>query len=378
MKLLKIVFLLLFNLTFAQSISNDWTPIYSDEESIVYLNSSKIVGYGNEISAWAIENLVEISQLANGEKIARIKTHYLFNKIKKRFAEIGIIYYDDKGQIVNRSSKSNFQGTSTAFMAPVKSDPKVEIIYKEVISFLITGNIKSIDEAAANNSIARGDNSSVNENNSIAKVDETNAKVDSNFKMEIPATHRQLAERHMEDEQFSSNKMEVPSSVVQNEKEIIPNTSVGAATLKATENSDNAVDLKKENWSDIPKIDERLEIEQKPAITKVESSNEINKDKIDESINIQVPARKKYNSSGERALKNSIFTDGDLFCFQVSSWKTKAYADRELNKLISEGYSAFIFSVKPKHKRSIWHRVRVGYFNSLQETKRVQRLVGKR
>ena len=138
------------------------------------------------------------------------------------------------------------------------------------------------------------------------------------------------------------------------------------------------MDLTKENWNEIPKIDKKLEIETKPTIVAIESSGEIKKHKVDQSINIQTPSQNKYNSKNERALKNAIFTDGSLYCFQVSSWKTKAYANRELNKLISEGYSAFIVSVKPKHKTSIWHRVRVGYFNSLQETKRVQKLVGKR
>ena len=142
-----IVLLLSLNFTNAQSISSDWTPIYSDSESTLYLNSSKILGYGNEISAWAIEDFNEINYLDNGEKVSRIKTHFLFDKMKKRFAEIGIIYYDKKGQIVNRSSKSNLQGTSAAFMAPIKSDKNVEIIYREVISYLITGNVESITVA---------------------------------------------------------------------------------------------------------------------------------------------------------------------------------------------------------------------------------------
>jgi len=357
MKLLNIVLLLLVNLSSAQSISSDWTPIHSDEESVIYLNSSKILGYGNEISAWAIENLEEISYLENGEKISRIKTHYLFDKMKKRFVEIGIIYYDNKGQIVNRSSKSNMQGTSAAFMAPIKSDAKVEIIYREVISFIITGNVKSIDETSDNNTVAA---------------------VDDKIKMEIPSEHRNKAERNNEVEQSSPDNANGSQNVVPNETA----TNIGAAAVTtvviASENSDDVVDLSKEEWNDIPKIDEKLEIEQKPTLAKVESSSEIKTKNIDESINIQVSAENHYNSKREKALKNSIFTDGSFYCFQVSSWKTESYAKRELNKLLSEGYNAFIVSIKPAHKNSIWHRVRVGYFNSLQETKRVQRLVGKR
>lgn len=358
MKLLNIAILLLFNLTSAQSISNDWTPIYSDAESVIYLNSSKILGYGNEISAWAIEDFKEISYLENGKKISRIKTHYLFDKMKKRFAEIGIIYYDNKGQIVNRSSKSNLQGTSAAFMAPIKSDPKVEIIYREVVSFLITGNVNSIDVNSANN---------------------VDPYVAEKIEMEIPAIHRELAESHKVDDESSAIEKGDTEKVIPLEQSSNQGTvAVLAPTLTQSEKSDDAPDLTKEEWNDIPKIDERLEIEQKPTIAGVEASNEIKTDNIDNSINIQVAPQNEYNSKKEKALKNSIFTDRHLYCFQVSSWKTKAYAERELNKLISEGYSAFIVSVRPKHKSSIWHRVRVGYFNSLQETKKTQRLVGKR
>ncbi|MCF6268370.1 MAG: SPOR domain-containing protein [Melioribacteraceae bacterium] len=351
MRLFKILFLLLiFNFVNAQSISSDWTPIISDEESTLYLNSSKIIGYGNEISVWVIEKFEETSKSNMDEKISKIKTHYLFDKMKKRYAEVGIIYYDNKGKIINRSSKSNFQATSAAFMTPIQSDPKVEIIYKEVISFLITGDIVSIVES--------------------------DEKENDNANMEIPSVHRQLAEKQKEDVQLSINKDSVPEKIAPIEK--APNSSarMELAVIKASEKGTDAVDLTKESWTDIPIIEERLEITEKPTIVSVTAAKEFNK--IYDSINIQEPVRSEYNSNNERALKNAIFTDGNLYCFQVSSWKTKAYADRELNKLLSDGYNAFIISVKPKHKRSIWHRVRVGYFNSLKEVKSVQRLVGKR
>ncbi len=352
MRLLKVLFLLLFNLVSAQSISSDWTPISSDEVSIIYLNSSKIIGYGNEISVWAIEKLEESSISDKGERYSKIKTHYLFNQMKKRYAEVGVIYYDNKEQIINRSSKSNFQGTSDAFMTPIKSNPKVETIYKEVISFLITGNIKPIES------------DDTSKNSSVAKEDE-------NINMEIPVAHRQLAEKHIKRE---------PSLVIENEsivKTTNQNATVGVATSKISEKNDTAVDLTKESWNNIPKIVKRMEIEEKPTITTIESSKEFQNFKVDDSINIQLPLQTKYNFTNERALKNAIFTDGNLYCFQVSSWKTKAYADRELNKLTSDGYQAFLVSVKPRHKRSIWHRVRVGYFNSFEETKEAQKSVGK-
>ena len=61
-----------------------------------------------------------------------------------------------------------------------------------------------------------------------------------------------------------------------------------------------------------------------------------------------------------------FFTDGKLYCFQLSSWKIKAQADKEVTRLKSLGYSALVQEASiPKMGK--WYRVRIGYFNSLQE-----------
>ncbi len=321
-----------FNLIFSQKLSDNWKRIKSDNISEIFLDPTKIVEYGNEISVWAFEKLVEPKTTDKNEKIYSIKTHYLFNKMKKRFAEIGVIYYGAKGGIVNRSSKSSFNGGPTAFTTPISASKNAEVVYKEVISYLITGNVAEVD----------------------SKKNNDKKKLDDNEKEKVESKNEVT-------EQVQKEKKNVPVTVETESKEL----SV-AVTSKVGVNSGPSVKTNKlENnktidISSIPKSQVTLkEIDR----VKLPSLPEIKADK------------NEYNLQNERAMKNAIFTDGNLFCFQVSSWKTKSYADREVKKLLAKGYNAFLVSVKPKHKHSIWHRVRVGYFNSLNETKRVQRKI---
>ncbi len=298
----------------SQSISDKWKLIKSDDISKIFIEPSKIVEYGNEISVWSLEKLNEPKTLEKNDKVYSIKTHYLFNKIKKRYSEIGVIYYGAKGGIVNRSSKSSFNGGTTIFSTPISASSNAEIVYKEVISYLITGNVKEVEISS----------DSIKDEPAVA-----NEKVVSNI---VPKKKDSLA--------IVTNNTAMKSE--------LPN--------KIAVNTDNLT----MNISSNPKI-------------KV-SVKEIKNDRFSKLPEIII-AKNKYNLNNERAIKNAIFTDGNLYCFQVSSWKTKSYAKREVNKLIKRGYNAFIVSVKPKHKKNIWHRVRVGYFNSLKETRKVQREV---
>ena len=343
MRLVSVIFLVLFNLVNAQGT---WEKIFSDESSTILLNSAKIVGYGNEVSVWAIEEFSNPISSDNGEEVSKTKTHYLFNKMKKKYAEVGVIYYDTHGKILNRSSKSNFKGSSSAFMIAIKSNPSVSKIYKEAVSFLITGSFKTLEDN-------EGDTQA-----NIATIKDEQVETEQNIEEE--------SQNEIESEiETNSADLEIKDS----------NPEMAAVGVVAAED----IDLSKEVWNEIPEIKKSGNITEKPEIESIASGEprEFEKIKIDVPLTTE-QRRTKYNIEKERALANAIFTDGNLYCVQVSSWKTRAYADRELNKLLSDGFNAFIVSVKPANKRSIWNRVRVGYFSSLQEAKAVKKKIGKR
>lgn len=79
-----------------------------------------------------------------------------------------------------------------------------------------------------------------------------------------------------------------------------------------------------------------------------------------------------YNVSAERNVGKMIFTDGYLYCVQISSWRGRDKAEAEAKKLQSEGYNAFIVIADSPDLDGTWYRVRVGYYNSFDEASRVR------
>lgn len=77
-----------------------------------------------------------------------------------------------------------------------------------------------------------------------------------------------------------------------------------------------------------------------------------------------------YNTAVERNVGKMIFTDGRLYCVQLSSWRSYYRAVREVDRLQAQGEKAFIVEVMNlQGLEGIWYRVRVGYFNSLQKAR---------
>ena len=84
---------------------------------------------------------------------------------------------------------------------------------------------------------------------------------------------------------------------------------------------------------------------------------------------------KTYNIDNEQNVTNTIFTDGNLFLVQISSWKTSSVAKNEVQKLINKGFNAFIHEVYIPSKKANYNRVRVGFFSSLSEAQEAERKI---
>ena len=78
----------------------------------------------------------------------------------------------------------------------------------------------------------------------------------------------------------------------------------------------------------------------------------------------------EYDSFAERNVGNMIFTDGKMYCYQVSSWRSYDKAVGEVNKWKSKGENAFIVEANNLPEiPGTWYRVRIGYFKTLSEAK---------
>jgi OOP family OmpA-OmpF porin len=77
----------------------------------------------------------------------------------------------------------------------------------------------------------------------------------------------------------------------------------------------------------------------------------------------------EYNAAAERHIGNMIFTDGNLYCFQVSSFRYRSQAEKDAQRLRELGQNVFIVEANLPELDGIWYRVRIGYFNSLSEAR---------
>ena len=73
------------------------------------------------------------------------------------------------------------------------------------------------------------------------------------------------------------------------------------------------------------------------------------------------------NIPNDISITDRIYFDGEKYSVQMSSWKSKSFAEHEVSKYRKMGHDAFVFSKYIPSKESTWNRVRIGYFNSKQE-----------
>ena len=76
-----------------------------------------------------------------------------------------------------------------------------------------------------------------------------------------------------------------------------------------------------------------------------------------------------YDELNERSLADRFYTDGKLYCFLLSSYRDKNLADNEAKNLILDGHNAFVIEAYPYNNYQVWYRVRIGYFNTLEDAK---------
>jgi len=94
--------------------------------------------------------------------------------------------------------------------------------------------------------------------------------------------------------------------------------------------------------------------------------------KTPNTVKEKLPANYQYRFEIERNVGGMIFTDGYKYCIQVSSWRNREKAESEVNKLKVQGFNAFTTEANLPELDGIWYRVRVGFFDSLDEARKVK------
>ena len=127
-----IIFFLFFLVTNSLSQQTRWVMIAEKETGKIYLDTTSIKVFDEQLSIWSQEILNNLEKIGPNEaEVSKIKTHYLFDLIEERFTVIGKLYYNPDGRIVGQSSNQRITGATKTFMLPVKSHAEVELIFNK-------------------------------------------------------------------------------------------------------------------------------------------------------------------------------------------------------------------------------------------------------
>lgn len=290
MKKIFLIIIISSLLTNAQTLSNKWILVSESNNEKVYVDTSSIKKFENQISALIFSFYKTPKTIQSvEEKVYSSKEQIFFTMVSQKYAKIGSLYYDDKLKILREKSFPGLNIDTQNFSEPIDSNETVKTIYDFCIKFL-------------------------NKKEQISFEDQEKRKKEQKREMLIKIAEGKISDLKRIDEQKSNlPKIESDSTI-----KVIDNR-----TLKEKFISSNQKLSQDNNW--------------KPTTSK------------------------------------TIFSDGSKYVFQVSSWKNKAKAESEVRKLKSKGFDAFIVEANVPERGGKWYRVRVGYFNSIEEAEAAQK-----
>lgn len=332
MKKLIIIFLIAgFIATNAQTLNPKWIKVWDLPEQQVFVDTTTIKQYENQIAVLSISFYKEPQLIASiNKKASSIKSRVLFNIANQKFSVIGTLYYDSQLRILAESSLPGSSTGGEAFAVPIDSNQVMVAVYAYCVNFLNTQDKKitedfSIKGDKTKSVLEKAERESIKRDELVKTptVVETITPVDKNLKKDV-----------------------TPKDVKKSETSL---------SLKKEEAKKEVVEQK-------PKT---VEPAKKDSSIKIVESNL----KKDDALKTLVSKKQEGDKSNkETNPKSTIFTDGNKYSFQISSWKNKIKAESEVNRLKKEGHNAFLVEAFVAERKGTWYRVRIGYFNSIEET----------
>jgi cell division septation protein DedD len=400
----------------AQMVSKKWAIVQDLDDRIVYLDTTTIKEFDNKITIWSLviyRTPKDISPLQ--QKVSQIKSQFMINAPANKYSVIGTLYYDSKGRMIGETSLPNYSYGSDNFSIMIVPGSTIDVLHNKAKDYLTLG--KFADERSEflknfnKNVVAKGsdipankgvDKDSLENDKNKALEEEAINKLKDAMKVALPvndtnAINKQKKQAAKKNE-VKKEKMKTGAEGVND----LVNSKIDSTRIKALLEQKIPKDtvvlnkLKKEIVSDkkkqtgIQKVnpDEETAIPAEKAVTEkpvkqkaaepkvVQKPAEDKKEAINKKETVKKEEKKSeapkaisstgYDFSKETNPSGVIFSDGKSFCFQVSSWKLKSQAEKELARLQKAGHNAFIQEANLAGKGK-WYRVRVGFFNSLQD-----------
>lgn len=181
----------------------------------------------------------------------------------------------------------------------------------------------------------------------------------NNIKKDDPESEDLVSGFNTTKTKFIERDFEIPVNYPYEKGEVILEsslTSINSAILN------NNIDITKD---DTPEVTENVETQNNlpdETTTNIETS-----EPVVESTPLNNVTTKNY-----KRVRGNIFSDGNKYVVQVASFRSESIARNEAGKLRNKGMDAFVEEAEIPG-RGTWHRVKVGFFNSLSEAEDFER-----
>lgn len=309
-KLLSVVFIMISFQLFGQAINKKWVQVVQLRDQNVYVDTSAIKEVEGQISTLCITYFNPPKMInALGTEAASVKSQILFNLASQKYTTVGTLYYDSKLKLLGESSVPGLSVSGESFSTPIDSSQAMVAVYAYCLNYINRGErvIENVDFSRSSNKV----------------------KSFSDNKVKIDTSKKNIEEPSL------STKADLP---------------VPAKSIPETKSS-----TVKKNIQEPVRKDSSVKI-----------VNQVNKK--NDALNTLALKKKSKDTGIEVLPKSSIFKEGDKYSFQISSWKNKATAVSEVARLKAKGHNAFYVEAYIPERGGTWYRVRIGNFNSVEET----------
>ncbi len=294
----------------AQSPGPKWEKIFETRDESVFIDTSTIKQFEKQISVLSITYYKTPKMISSiGSEAASVKNQLLFNQPLKKYTLIGTLYYDKNLKILGETSLPGFASSSDNFSLPIEGNASMSAIFNRAVDYL-----KSTQPAAVEKS-AQSESKDLNDKSVPDKADS-----------------KQNGKTQAQDTSATSDRVALYLS-----------------KRDSVERAAAQVDQKK---NDTPK--------------KSETKTAVTKEPVKTLTEKKAAPASDSSQEQETNPKSTIFKQGGKYSFQVSSWRNKSKAESEVRRLSSKGHNSFL--AEGLVKGVTWYRVRIGYFNTLEET----------
>jgi cell division septation protein DedD len=307
---------------FAQSPGPKWEKILEAKDQTVYVDTSSIKKFENQISVLSV-TVYKTPQIITslGKEAASIKTQLLFNSSSRKYTVIGTLYYDKNQKILGETSLPGFASSSETFSVLIEGNEVMAAIFDKAVEYL-----------KSDAGVTEQKDNSQSDNN----AKDPTAKDQKNKSKDEPA----------KTSKNDNAKVNDRIALYLSKKDSVQKASTQRGEVKS-----NPI---------------------KPIIDKSKTGSEIKQSQTAEKQKPVIDSKPNESIVGTNP-RSTIFKEGTKYSFQVSSWKNRPKAESEVRRLKAKGHNAFITEGNLKGVK--WYRVRIGYFNSLEETEEYERKI---